>query len=393
MNEIKIAKNRYKNQPADTKKYSYENVEEVRNLHKSLKVYNETPLHELKNLAAEKNVRAILVKDESQRFGLNAFKGLGGIYAMYKIICQNLGEENIPLDELLSETYREQISRQVFITTTDGNHGKGVSWAAGIFGCPSHVFMPQGTVEVRAQAIRDVGTADVKITEMTYDDCVKYTAALAEKNHWNLIQDTSWSGYEKIPELIMLGYTTLIYEALFQMKKLSRIRPTHVFLQAGVGSMAGTVCAVLSEVFGKDCPRISIVEPTEAACFFETMVRGDGKIHSAQGTGKTMMAGLNCATPCEIAWKIIASCAADSVTIPDTATAEAMRRLANPIGDDPKIISGESGAAAFALANSALENPKLRGELEIDDSSMIFVINTEGATDPENYSKILAQKR
>ena len=152
--------------------------------------------------------------------------------------------------------------------------------------------------------------------------------------------------------------------------------------------MAGAIAAVFAEVFKDNPPRITIVEPTEVACFYETMRVGDGLIHSATGNGQTMMAGLNCATPCELAWKILRPLAADCAMISDEVAADAMRRLANPFGDDAKIISGESGCAGFALANVALDSPELRRALAIDENSIIFVINTEGATDPDNYDKL-----
>ncbi|MBR4384622.1 MAG: diaminopropionate ammonia-lyase [Selenomonadaceae bacterium] len=417
MNEIFIAPNKNCGGIVDTSNYSFAATEQIRRLHKSLKNYSVTPLIELKNFAREKNLAAVFVKDESKRFGLKAFKALGGVWAIYKVISRELGLENPTLEEIFQR--RDELSEMTFITTTDGNHGKGVSWSAGLFGCKSFVYMPKNTVEIRARAIRDAyyignaqindaascaqaltkldatsrcrdaGSATVEITDMNYDDCVKFTAQLAEKNHWHLIQDTSWNGYEEIPAQIMLGYSTLAYEALEQMNHAC---PTHIFLQAGVGSMAGAIAAVFAENFPDNPPRVTIVEPTQVACFYESFKIGDGKIHSATGNGQTMMAGLNCATPCEIAWKILRRHAADAVAISDDVAAEGMRRLANPFGDDEKIISGESGCAGFALLNAVVDNPKLRKALEIDEHSKIFVINTEGDTDPVNYEKILREE-
>lgn len=376
MTMIKIVQNKNRGGVVDTSAYSFAATENIRKLHTALDVYKETPLVELKNF---KGIRSVFIKDEAQRFGLKAFKGLGGVWAIYKIISDELGLNNPTLDEIFN--HRSKLSEMTFITTTDGNHGKGVSWAAGLFGCNSYVYMPKDTVEVRAQAIRNAGLATVKITDMNYDDCVKYTARLAAENHWHLIQDTSWTGYEEIPAQIMLGYSTLAYEALRQMNYQ---RPTHIFLQAGVGSMAGAIAAVFVEVFKDNPPRITIVEPTEVACFYETMRVGDGKIYSATGNGQTMMAGLNCATPCDLAWKILRRYAADTAIISDDVAAEAMRVLA-----EHKIISGESGCAGFALANAALDSDDLRRALELDEQSTIFVINTEGDTNPDNYKKIL----
>ena len=412
-NKIFIAPNKNRGGNVDTSDYSFAATENIRRLHKSLTVYNETPLVELKNFAREKNVAAVFVKDESSRFGLKAFKGLGSIWAIYTVISRELGLKNPSLEEIFSR--RDELSKMTFITTTDGNHGKGVSWAAGLFGCKSYVYMPRGTVEVRAQAIRDAGSATVEITDMNYDDCVRFTAQLAEKNHWHLIQDTSWDGYEEIPAQIMLGYSTLAYEALEQM---NNVRPTHIFLQAGVGSMAGAIAAVFAENFrhvddakrherGDNVtaekkfnapttlsllkrPRVTIVEPTQVACFYESFKVGDGKIHTATGNGQTMMAGLNCATPCKLAWKILRRYATDAATIPDEVAAAAMQRLARPFGDDTKIISGESGCAGFALLNAAVDSAELRRTLELDEHSKIFVINTEGDTDPANYAKVVS---
>ena len=376
---VKIISNTNRGGAVDTSAYSFAATEDIRRLHTSLAAYNVTPLIELKNF---KGVRSIFVKDEAHRFGLKAFKGLGGIWAVYRVISRELGLNNPTLEEIFQ--HRDRLAEMTFVTTTDGNHGKGVSWAAGLFGCKAFVFMPRGTVEVRAQAIRDAGSATVTITDMNYDDCVKYTARLAAENRWHLIQDTSWTGYEDIPAQIMLGYSTLAYEALRQMNYR---RPTHIFLQAGVGSMAGAIAAVFAEVFKDNPPRITIVEPVEVACFYETMRIGDGLIHSATGNGQTMMAGLNCATPCDLAWKILRRFAADAAIILDDVAAAAMRQLA-----EHGIISGESGCAGFALANAALDSSDLRCALELNEDSIIFVINTEGATDPLNYEKILQKE-
>lgn len=371
---IKIVKNTNRSGEIDISAYSADNTRLIRKFHAELPNYNVTPLIELKNF---KNTRSIFIKDESKRFGLKAFKGLGGVWAIYKVLSRVLGLNNPSMQEILA--HKDELAEITFVTTTDGNHGKGIAWAARLFGCKSLIFMPKGTVDARKHAIEEFG-AKVTITDMNYDDCVKFSADLAAKNGFFLVQDTSWAGYEEIPAQIMLGYSTLAYEAIEQMNYQ---RPTHIFLQAGVGSMAGAVAAVFASSF-KPCPRITIVEPAEVACFYETMRVGDGKIHSATGNLQTIMAGLNCATPCEIAWNILRHFAADSATISDKIAENAMKTLAKY-----KIIAGESGCAGFALANAALDDKKLREVLEINSESIIFVINTEGDTDPANYLEII----
>ncbi len=357
--------------------FSFDRTADVRRLHYMLSAYAETPLVRLD--------RGIYVKDESKRFGIKAFKGLGGIYAMFRIICRelHLNPAETTLDTLRESPYPDRIRRMEFITTTDGNHGKGVSWAAGILGCKAHVYMPKGTVEARAQAIRGAGNADAAITNMRYDDCVAWTRELAEAKGWLLIQDTSWPGYEQVPLWIMQGYTTLFYEAVSQMKE----RPTHIFLQAGVGAMAGAIAAAALETCPDRPPIIATVEPTEAACFYESFERADGMPHMAAGSGGTMMAGLNCAVPCTLAWDILGGCAAGGFACADEVTCHGMRLLSKA-----GITAGESGAVTAGLVDLLLQNSDYEGirkQLRLGPDAVILLINTEGDTDPENYRRMM----
>lgn len=370
--------------------YARENCRIVSGLHCSIEGYAPTRLVSLEGCAGDAGIRGFLVKDESTRFGLKAFKPLGGIYAMFRIVCAELGLDYrlTTLDQILDGTFRDEIAKLTFITTTDGNHGKGVSWASGIFGSRCHVFMPKGTVEARAQAVRDAGNAEVTVTDMAYDDCVRYTAELARRNCWHLIQDTSWPGYETIPGWIMQGYTTMVYEALDQMQTLGYDRPTHVFLQAGVGSMAGTVIGCLRATYGDRMPVVATVEPTEVACFYESMLAGDGKAHSSHGCNETIMAGLNCATPCGLAWDLARDYAAFAIRCSDDVTRHGMRFL-----DRHGIVSGESGAVTSGLTDLLLTDGRFRDikeTLGLDGDSVILVISTESDTDPENYRKVIS---
>lgn len=378
--------------------YSYEKTAPVRRCHESLEAYAVTPLVSLSGLASKGGVKAVFVKDESHRFGLKAFKGLGGTYAMYRMICKELGLDpaETGFADLLKEPHASKIRDLVFITTTDGNHGKGVSWAAKLFGCKAYVFMPVGTVEVRAQAIRDAGNAEVTITDMPYDACVNYTAVLAEENGWLLIQDTSWDGYEDVPLWIMQGYTTLFSECMMQLKEAGYSGPTHIFLQAGVGAMAGAVAGAAMSALSDAGPVISTVEPKEVACFYESALCGDGKPHAATGTQKTIMAGLNCASPCTLAWDVIKHCASYAFACNDAVTEHGMRLLADPATGDSPVVAGESGAVTTGLLDHLLNDPKyaeLRQEMELNENAVVLLINTEGDTDPDNYQKVLAVER
>ncbi len=363
-------------------------AENVLRFHRSLPVYRETPLRSLQCAAERHRVRAILVKDESQRFGLKAFKGLGGSYCIFRVLCERIGLDAETAD--YSSFQREEIRRACagmeFITATDGNHGKGVSWAAGLFGCKAHVLMPKGTVEARRQAVEDAGSAVAEITDFNYDETVRYAAFLAERNGRILVQDTSWEGYEKVPAWIIEGYLTLAEEAAQQMNGLL---PTHVFLQAGVGSMAGGIESWLMDRYRARRPLVTIAEPAAAACIYQSALAGDGKAHSVAGNPETIMAGLNCGTPCSLVWPILRDCSAAFCACDDSVTELGMRAYARPDGTDPVIVSGESGAVTYGLVRSILQSEELRERFRITRDSVILLINTEGDTDPAGYRRVV----
>ena len=372
----------------DSSAFGSRAAEEALRIHRMTPGYHETPLVELKELAERGGVRAVLVKDESTRFGLKAFKGLGGVCAMFRIVCRELGLDpaETTLEELRAGPWAEQIRRMVFITTTDGNHGKGVSWAAGIFGCRAYVYMPRGSVEARAQAIRDAGNAEVKITDLRYDDCVAMTRDMAAKNGWYLIQDTAWPGYEQVPLWIMQGYLTMFTEAADRMAALGHPRPTHIFLQAGVGSMAGAFAAAAAQRWPDRTPVISVVEPETVACFYESFLRGDGEPHEARGSCETIMAGLNCAVPCTLAWEQLRAHASYAFAVEDEVTRQGMRLLAHE-----HVTAGESGAVTTGLAAYLLTNEAgraLHEKLGIGADAVILCVNTEGDTDPDGYRAV-----
>lgn len=365
----------------------------AKKFHQSVRGYERTPLFSLQELAAKWGVRGIFVKDESKRFCLNAFKGLGGSYAMFRILCGKLGldPEKTILQDLLTEENQELIRRVTFVTATDGNHGRGVSWASGIFGCKVHVYMPSGSEEVRAEAIRKAGPAEVKITAMNYDDTVRYASEQSEKYGWYLIQDTAWEGYEQIPLWIIQGYLTMISEAADQLKEADML-PTHVFLQAGVGAMAGGVLGYLVQVYGEQKPVVTIVEPEAANCIYTSAKTGDGSAHYVEGMPETIMAGLNCGTPCMVTWPVLRDYAEYYMSCPDYTAAHGMRVYADPVGNDPKIVSGESGAVtmgALSLLLGREEFAEIKRKMKLNQDSVILLINTEGDTDPEGYKRVV----
>ena len=193
-----------------------------RHFHEKLAAYEKTPLLSFPALAKKLGVKGVYTKDESGRFSLNAFKGLGGSYAMFRILCEkfSLDPETASPEDLTQGDNGEKVRQMDFVTCTDGNHGRGVAWAAGLFGCRAHVYMPRGTCRARVEAIRQIGSAEVVVTDKSYDDTVLYAKAMSEKHGWTLIQDTSWEGYEKIPTWIIQGYLTLASEMTEQLEGL-----------------------------------------------------------------------------------------------------------------------------------------------------------------------------
>ena len=361
---------------------SEENVTKANEFHKSFPQYSVTPLQKLSALASYLGVKGIYCKDESYRFGLNAFKVLGGSYAMGRYIAKELGRDisQLPYNVLSSDKLKEEFGQATFFTATDGNHGRGVAWAAKRLGQKAVVRMPKGTTKTRFDNIAKEG-AEVTIEEVNYDDCVRMAAAEAAKTeHGIIVQDTAWAGYEEIPSWIMQGYGTLVLEADKQLKENGVDRPTHVFVQAGVGSLAGAVVGYFAHKYKENPPVMVVCEASAADCLYRSAVQADGNLVNVTGDLQTIMAGLACGEG-----NTIASC-------PDWMSAKATRIYANPLENDPHIISGESGSVPLGLAYTALhdEDAKdLKEALKLDENSNILVISTEGDTDPVRYREIV----
>ena len=363
----------------------------VQAFHEALPEYARTALVPLPELAENLGIKAAFIKDESTRFGLKAFKGLGGSYAVFRAVCDRLGLDyrETTFSDLQSADVHRQIAALHFVTATDGNHGKGVAWAAAKIGCQAHVYLPKGSAAARAQAIRDIGNSEAVITEWGYDDTVRYAAKLADKHDWVLIQDTSWPGYEDTPRTIIQGYTTMCREASEQLEELG-LAPTHVFLQAGVGAMAGGVLGWLRNRYPDSDLTAAIVEPTEAACIFESVAAADGKMHPAEGSGRTIMAGLNCGEVCPLTWPILLRQTDAWFSCPDEVAVQGMRYL-NRAG----VVSGESGAVTAGLASLMAQDAfaDVKKALKLNRDSVLLLFSTEGDTDPEAYREIVNVRR
>lgn len=373
--------------------YSKTEIDKVRNFHRTLPGYSPTPLCSLDALAKSIGVGGIYVKDESHRFGLKAFKALGGSYAMAKYLAQRLNKDinELPFDVLTSQQVKEQLGDITFATTTDGNHGRGVAWTARQLRQKAVVYMPKGSSIHRLEKIRAEG-AEASITDLNYDDAVRMTAQKAEEFGWVIVQDTAWEGYEEIPGWIMQGYGTMSAEVFDELNALGVEKPTHVFVQAGVGALAGSVQAYFSSLFKEDGPKIVIVEADKADCHLRSVQAGGGEPIAVGGDMDTIMAGLACGEPNIISWKILRDYSDMFISCPDWVAAKGMRILGNPLPGDPAVISGESGAVSAGLIYALLKDESMapaREALQINKKSQILIYSTEGDTDPEKYRKIV----
>ena len=364
-------------------------AKKVQEFHASFPIYEFTPLAEMKNTAKDMGLGNVYIKDESYRFGLNAFKVLGGSYSIGNYLAKKLGENisDLPYEKLISDEIREKLGEITFITATDGNHGRGVAWTAKQLRQKSVVYMPKGSSKERLKNIQAEG-AEASITDLNYDEAVRLAYSEAQEKGWVMVQDTAWEGYEDIPTWIIQGYGTMGYEAYTQLKE----KPTHIFLQAGVGSLAGAITGFFSSIYGEERPIITIVEPNKADCVFRTADANDGKLHFVTGDMDTLMAGLACGEPCSIGWEILRDYADNFISCPDYAAAQGMRILGNPAHGDSKVISGESGAAAFGCVAEIMRNPELKDikeKLKLDENSKVLFFSTEGDTDKESYKSIV----
>lgn len=319
----------------------------VRAYHEALPGYEKTPLISYDDFADHYGIGEVYIKDESKRFGLNAFKGLGVSYA-----CRNFDEPGA-----------------VYVSCTDGNHGKALAWFARETGHACEIFMPKGSERRRVEAIRAFG-AKVTVTDMNYDDTVRYVAEYASENGFKFVQDTALDGYYEIPADIVMGYSTIISEAIEQMGKC----PDHIFVQAGVGSLAGgAIWAAVN--LCDERPKMGVIESSAVPCIYKSIE--SQRFVAIGGEPYTIMAGLNCGEANRITLPLIAEYADWLISCDDEVTERGMKRAGSPIGKDPVYSAGESGAVGIGFLESLL----LNGDAEsfgIDGSSVVLVINSEG---------------
>lgn len=344
-----------------------------------------TPLHALPALADELGLGAIHIKDEGFRLGLGSFKALGGAYAVFRLVLEeasrSLGRP-VDVDDLDRPEVRAVAAGMTVACATDGNHGRSVAQGAQLVGAKAAIFVHAGVSEERIAAIARYGAEMIRV-DGNYDDSVRQAAEVSAEKGWTVVSDTSWPGYERIPGLVMQGYTAIVREALRQLPQ----PPTHVFVQAGVGGIAAAVAGHLAIVLGDARPTFIVVEPARAACVVAAAQAG--RVVKAAHGEPTVMAMLECYEASPVAWRVLARVADAFMTVDEDEAVTVMRRLAQPVGADPAIVSGESGGVGLAGLIRAMADHKV--ELGLDGKSRVLLINTEGATDPHRYAELVGQ--
>lgn len=382
---IKWIKNEcFKQDSYRSKYFDQQSMNEVYNIHKSLTAYRETNLINLKKFSNYLGIKSLFIKDESVRMNLSSFKVLGGSYVVARAILEELNCTSF-LNFNKLHVSCTGLSELTFVAATDGNHGRGVAWAADLLGYPSIIYMPKGSCEARVRSIESLG-AKVNVTDLNYDKTVGLAADFAYNNNYRMVQDTYCKGCDKAPIWVMQGYLTIMKEIICE---LNGEVPTHIFLQAGVGAFAGAVTAFLRNYYKEEeMPTIVVVEAENSECYYESIKNEE--LTTVDGELDTIMAGLACGNPNPIAWEILSKSADYFVVCSNDVAARGMRILGSPLDGDRCIRAGESGAVTAGLVSFFEDEVNtLRNELNINKQSKILLINTEGDTDPHMYKRII----
>ncbi|WP_292277665.1 diaminopropionate ammonia-lyase, partial [Mesorhizobium sp.] len=315
------------NQPlvaADAESLGMAGAERAEQYLKARHSHPETPLYALPALADDLGIAALHVKDEGQRLGLGSFKALGGAYAVIRLVLEEAGKRlgrTVDVGEIGDARVREIASGMIFVCATDGNHGRSVAQGAGVVGARSVIFVHAGVSAERVAAIARLGAEIVQV-EGGYDHAVREVARVGAERGWKIVSNTSWLGYERVPGLVMQGYTVSLREALRQMPEA----PTHVFLQAGVGGFAAAIAGHLAILLGERRPKAVVVEPRRSACVYASAEAGRPVTIAHQQS--TVMAMLECAEPSLIAWRVLARVADAFMTVEEEDAVAVMKRLA-----------------------------------------------------------------
>ena len=353
--------------------------------------YAPQPLWMLERTAARLGLGQIYYKDESQRFGveLGSFKALGAPYAVSVLLAKEVETRKGVLPstwQLRNGEFRSITERVTVCVATDGNQGRGLAYAAHVFGCRCVTYIHRHVSEGRKEAMERYGAIVIRV-DGEYEDSVRRAREDARMNGWHFVSSTSWDDFSSpIPRSVMNAYMVMVEEALAQIPALEAV--THVFVQGGVGSIAAAIFLGFAQRCGEKLPRFVVVEPEEADCLYATAV--NGRPTPSRGSLKTLQAGLACREVSPAAWAVLDWLASDFVTIPDSWAVEAMRALAEGGGDVP-VVCGESAAGGMGVLLQAAKHPQLREKLGLMAESQVVLFGCEGATDPALYQELTGQ--
>ena len=324
--------------------------------------YSSTPLLQLNKLSKELNLNKIYYKDESKRFNLKSFKALGGAYAVEKVAK---GNKDITVS-----------------TATAGNHGRSVAWGAKRLGIKCKIFISEYVSDARGKAMEALG-ADVIKVKGNYENSLAECIKKSSENNWQIVQDVAWKDYMLIPTLTMAGYSVMMKEIVDQ---LNNDEITHIFLQAGVGGMAGAMVAG-SARYLKNIPKMTVIEPDSAACVMKSIKTG--KLEKVNITRESLMGGMSCGEPSLVPWKILKKSINNCISLPDDDIGKAMKLFANASFGDDKIIAGENSAPGVISLIASCNDENIKNKLGLNSDSNILLIGCEGDTDQEMYKKLV----
>ena len=326
--------------------------------------YSSTPLLKLNKLSKELNLNTIYYKDESKRFDLKSFKALGGAYAVDKV---TKGNKEITVS-----------------TATAGNHGRSVAWGAKRLGIKCKIFISEYVSDARGKVMRELGADVIKVKgnyENSLVECIKQST----ENNWQIVQDVAWKDYTIVPTLTMAGYSVMMKEIV---DEINNDNITHIFLQAGVGGMAGAMVAGAARYL-KNIPKMIVVEPDSAACVMESIKTG--KIEKINIIRESLMGGMSCGEPSLVPWKILKKSVNNCISLPDDDIGKAMKLFANASFGDDKIIAGENSAPGVISLIASCNDENIKNKLALNSNSNILLIGCEGDTDQEIYQKLIKE--
>ena len=326
--------------------------------------YKPTPLLLLNKLSKELNLNKIYYKDESKRFDLKSFKALGGAYAVEKV---TKGNKDITVS-----------------TATAGNHGRSVAWGAKRLGLKCKIFISEYVSDARGKAMELLGADVVKVKgnyEQSLIECIKQST----ENNWQIVQDVAWKDYMLVPTLTMAGYSVMMKEIVDQ---INNEKITHIFLQAGVGGMAGAMVAGAARYL-ENVPIMIVVEPDSAACVMESIK--SGKIKKIDIQRESLMGGMSCGEPSLVPWKILKKSVNNCISLPDDDIGKTMKLCANASFGDDNIIAGENSAPGIISLIASCNDENIKNKLNLNSNSNILLIGCEGDTDQEMYKKLLKE--